>query len=311
LNFLVIGGNGFIGTHLVDRLLESGHSVRIYDHSPNKFRALPQKAEYVEGELGNYGLVREALEGTEVVYHFVSTTSPNTSNDDPIYDVRSNLLDTIKLLEACTQSGVRKVIFASSGGTVYGLPETLPITERHPTNPTSSYGIVKLAIEKYLELFRHLHGLDYFALRVSNPYGPYQDPTRQQGVISVFLHRIQTGEPIIIWGDGSVVRDYLYVSDLVDALEHASEVESGEQVINLGSGHGISLNELLWLIADIVGKQPTVEYLPARALDVPTIVLDISRAREELGWRPKTELAKGMTRTWDWIRALSERAVGF
>jgi UDP-glucose 4-epimerase len=311
LSFLVIGGNGFIGTHLVDRLLESGHSVRIYDHSPNKFRVLPQKAEYVEGELGDYGLVREALEGTEVVYHFVSTTSPNTSNDDPIYDVRSNLLDTIKLLEACTQSGVRKIIFASSGGTVYGIPETLPITERHPTNPTSSYGIVKLAIEKYLELFRRLYGLDYFALRVSNPYGPYQDPTRQQGAISVFLHRIHTSEPIIIWGDGSVVRDYLYVSDLVDALEHASEVESREQVINLGSGHGISLNELLRLMADIVGKQPTIEYLPARALDVSTSVLDTSRARQELGWSPKMELAEGMARTWDWIRALSERAVGF
>jgi UDP-glucose 4-epimerase len=311
LSFLVIGGNGFIGTHLVDRLLESGRSVRIYDHSPNKFRALPPKVEYVEGELGNYGLVREALEGMEVVYHFVSTTSPKTSNDDPVYDVCSNLLDTIKLLETCTQSGVGKVIFTSSGGTVYGPPETLPLTERHPTNPTSSYGIVKLAIEKYLALFRRLHGLDYFALRISNPYGPNQDPTRQQGVISAFLHRLHTGEPIKIWGDGSVVRDYLYVSDLVDALEHASEVEPREPVINLGSGCGISLNELLRLMADIVGERPAVEYLSARALDVPAVVLDISRAGQELGWSPKTELAEGITRTWDWIRTLSERGAEF
>ena len=183
---LIIGGNGFIGTHLTDRLLGGGHRVRVYDRGLNKFRALPRAAEYVEGELGNHGLIREALNGVEVVYHFVSTTLPKTSNDDPIYDVRSNLVDTLQLLESCVEAGVRKVVFASSGGTVYGVPQEVPLTEKHPTAPITSYGVVKLAIEKYLGLFSHLHDLDYTVLRISNPYGAYQNPVGQQGAVAVF-----------------------------------------------------------------------------------------------------------------------------
>ena len=306
---LVLGGSGFMGTHLVERLLEGSHFVRVYDRGPNSFRVLPPEAEYMEGELGNHGLIREAVEGMEVVYHCVSTTLPKTSNDDPIYDVRSNLVDTIQLLEACVAAKVRKIIFASSGGTVYGVPETVPIGEDHPTNPISSYGVVKLAIEKYLGLFHYLYGLDYAVLRISNPYGPYQDPKGQQGAIAVFLHHVYAGRPISIWGDGGVVRDYLYISDLMDALERAAEAEP--QVLNIGSGRGTSLNELVRLMAEVVGEQPAVEYLPARALDVPVSVLDIGRARAELGWSPKTELAEGIARTWDWVCTLSETRVEF
>lgn len=305
MNTLILGGNGFMGSNLVDCLLGNGHAVRIYDRGPNKFRALPEGAEYVEGELGNHGLIREALEDVEVVYHFVSTTLPKTSNDDPIYDVRSNLVDTIQLLETCVERGVCKVVFASSGGTVYGVPETVPINEDHPTEPISSYGIVKLAIEKYLHLFHHLHGLDYTVLRISNPYGPCQNPEGQQGAVSVFLNRIYTGSPVTIWGDGSVVRDYLYVSDVVDALLLAAGEETTRKVFNIGSGRGVSLNELLHLMAEVVGEQPEVRYQPGRPLDVPASVLDVSRAREELGWRPKTELAEGIARTWEWVRTIS------
>jgi UDP-glucose 4-epimerase len=297
-----------MGTHLVDRLLEGGHPVRIYGRGPNRFRAVAQRAEYVEGELGNYGLIREAIEGMEVVYHLASTTLPKTSNDDPVYDVRSNLIDTIQLLEACVEVGVRRVVFASSVG-VYGLPETLPIAEDHPTNPISSYSISKLAIEKYLGLFRYLYGLDYIALRISNPYGPYQNPMRQQGVVSIFLHRLYMGQPLTIWGDGNTLRDYLYISDLVDALERAAEVEPRERVLNIGSGNGISINELLELIAEVVGEQPTVKYLPARAIDIPASVLDIHRAKANLGWSPHTELAEGVARAWNWVRTLPKSEV--
>lgn len=309
MNVLVVGGCGFIGSHLVGRLAEGGHAVRVYDRSPNRFAGVPEGAEFVEGELGNHGLIREAVESMEVVYHFVSTTLPKTSNDDPIYDVRSNLVDTLQLLEACVEAGVRKVVFSSSGGTVYGPPEAVPITEDHPTNPISSYGIVKLAIEKYLGLFRHLHGLDYAALRISNPYGPLQDPAGQQGAISVFLDRIRTGRPITIWGDGGVVRDYLYVSDLTDALELAAEVETRRKVFNIGHGEGASLNELIELMSGVAGARPEVEYLPARSLDVPTSVLDISRAQGEMGWSPKTGMVEGISRTWEWLLTLPEAGV--
>jgi UDP-glucose 4-epimerase len=309
LNSLVLGGNGFIGTHLVDGLLEKGYFVRIYDRSPNRFRAIPQDAEYVEGELGNHGLTREALDDMEVVFHCVSTTLPKTSNDDPLYDVRSNLIDTLQLLEACVEAGVRKVIFASSGGTVYGLPQTIPITEVHPTNPITSYGIVKLAVEKYLGLFHHLHGLNYTALRISNPYGPYQNPGGQQGALVVFLHRLCTGQPITIWGDGRVVRDYLYVTDLVDALVLAAEVETRRKVLNVGSGQGTSLNELIASIDEVTGERPEVRYLSGRALDAPVNVLDVTRAHDELGWSCRIDLAEGIVRTWNWIRSQTKDSV--
>ena len=302
---LVLGGNGFIGAHLVDGLLEGSWPVRIYDRSPNRFRATPGGAEYVEGELGNHGLIRAAVEGMDVVFHFVSTTIPKTSNDDPIYDVRSNLVDTLQLLESCVEAGVRKVVFASSGGTVYGRPRKVPITEYHPTDPITSYGIVKLAVEKYLGLFEHLHGLDYAALRISNPYGLYQDPDGQQGAVPVFLNRLRTGRPVIIWGDGSVVRDYLYVSDLVEALKLAAETETEPKVFNVGSGQGASLNQLLAIMSEVTGERPEVEYVSGRALDVPANVLDVARVREELGWSATTDLAEGIERTWDWVRALA------
>lgn len=306
---LVLGGGGFIGTHLVGRLQGEGQEIRVYDRSPNRFAGTPDGAEYIEGDLGNHGLIREALEGVEVVFHLVSTTLPKTSNDDPGYDVRSNLVDTIQLLESCVEAGVRKVVFTSSGGTVYGPPRTVPIPEDHPTEPISSYGVVKLAIEKYLALFHHLHGLDYAALRVSNPYGPYQNPAGQQGAISVFLNRIRTGQPITIWGDGSVVRDYIYISDLVYALELAATAGTSSKLFNVGYGEGASLNELLEIMDGVVDATPEVEYLPARSLDVPASVLDVSRARFELGWSPGVDITQGIALTWDWIQSLPETTV--
>ena len=244
-----------------------------------------------------------------MVFHFVGTTLPKTSNDDPIYDVCSNLVDILQLLEACVEAGVRKVVIASSGGTVYGPPRTAPIPKDHPTNPITSYGIAKLAVEKYLGLFDHLHRLDYAALRISNPYGPYQNPGGQQGAVPVFLYRLRTGQPVTIWGDESVVRDYLYISDLVEALKLAVEAGTRQKVLNVGSSRGTTLNELVAIIAEVTGERTEVEYVPGRALDVPANVLDVARAREELGWSPTTDLAEGIERTWHWIRTLTEEDV--
>ena len=302
MSYLVVGGNGFIGTNLVDRLVADAKLVRVYDRGPNRFRERRAGMEDLRGELGNHGLIREALEGVEVVFHLVSTTLPKTANDDPIHDVRSNLVDTLQLLESCVEAGVRKVVFASSGGTVYGPPRAVPINEGHPTDPITSYGIVKLAIEKYLHLFHHLHNLDFAALRISNPYGPYQDPTGQQGAVSVFLQNALLGRPITVWGDGEVVRDYLYVSDLADALARAAE--GGRGTFNIGSGRGVSLNELLSYISAFLGEKPQVRYVAGRALDVPANVLDPSRARDELGWVPDVDLTTGIEKTWKWLRTL-------
>lgn len=302
---LVLGGNGFIGTHLVDALVREDHAVRVFDRSPNVFRDTPTGVEYVPGNLGDHDLVREAVAGAETVFHLASTTLPENSNEDPAYDVRSNLVDSLNLFEACASAGVRKVVFASSGGTVYGPPQTTPIREDHPTDPITSYGVVKLAIEKYLGLFRHLHDLDYAVLRISNLYGPYQSPARRQGAVAVFLHRLHTDRSITIWGDGGVVRDYLYVADLVDALKLAAATETRAKVLNIGSGRGASLNDLISLMAEVTGERPHIEYRPSRALDVPMNVLDTRLARRELNWSPSTDLPKGLARTWAWIQTLA------
>jgi len=305
---LVIGGNGFIGTNLVEALLADGYQVRILDRYPSRYRDPFPDAEYIVGDLGNHGDVISAVKGIDHVFHLAYTTLPQTSNDDPVYDVRSNIADTVQLLQECRGSGVKKVIFISSGGTIYGVPQQIPITEEHPTEPICSYGISKLAIEKYLNLFYKLWGLEYVVARLSNPYGEQQNPNSKQGAVGVFLGNIQQGKPITIWGDGSVVRDYIYIGDVSKALIAAAKYQPGpkdQRVFNIGEGTGISLNELIEAIKQVVDKPVEVKYTPGRPVDVPANVLDITRAKEALKWQPEMELKEGLTRTWKWINSLS------
>jgi len=304
---LVIGGNGFIGTHLVTLLQKEGISVRVFDRYPSKYGEPSASVEYVTGDLGNHGVLSEIVDGVDWVFHLAYTTLPKTSNDDPVYDVRSNLVDTIQLLQECCLADVKKFVFVSSGGTVYGVPQSSPIQETHPTDPICSYGITKLAIEKYLHLFYHLKGLEYVVLRASNPYGEGQNPNAKQGAVGVFLGRIARGEPITIWGDGEVVRDYIYIEDAVLSLLAAARYKSDTsepRVFNIGSGHGCSLNQLIKEIRSTVDVPVKVEYTPSRALDVPVNVLDISLAKEQLNWEPKVDLSTGLSRTWKWIKTL-------
>jgi UDP-glucose 4-epimerase len=238
-----------------------------------------------------------ALQGNEIVFHLVSTTLPKTSNDNPVYDVESNVVGTLRLLELCREQGVRKVVFASSGGTVYGVPRSVPIDESHPTEPICSYGIHKLMIEKYLQLNHRVHGLDYCVVRPPNLYGPRQRLDIAQGAVAVFLDRALHGKPIQVWGDGSVMRDYLYVEDAAEALVKAAAFEGEPKVFNIGSGVGTTLKQLIKEIEALLGRPVPVEYSAARALDVPANVLDASLARRLLGWTPRTSLAEGLRRT--------------
>jgi UDP-glucose 4-epimerase len=305
---LVIGGNGFIGTNLVDVLRGAGHQVRVFDRYPSRFREPRHDVEYVAGDCGNHGEVHDVVEGMDWVFHLAYTTLPQTSNEDPIYDIRSNVVDTVQLLQQCRDCGVAKVVVISSGGTVYGVPQQIPIPESHPTNPICSYGITKLTIEKYLQLFQHLWGLEYVVARISNPYGEQQNPVSKQGAIGVFLGTVAQGKPITIWGDGEVVRDYIYVKDAVEALLKAAEYEPGPddpRIFNIGAGRGYSLNQIVAAIRKIADAPVEVVYTPGRTLDVRSNVLDISLAREKLGWSPRVELPEGLDRTWRWLRSLS------
>lgn len=297
---LVLGGAGFIGSHLAEALLQAGHRVRIFDRPHlDRLPGFLQRGEFevFTGDFLNPRALSPALEGSEIVFHLVSTTLPKTSNDNPMYDVESNVMGSLRLLELCRQQRVRKVVFASSGGTVYGVPRSVPIDESHPTDPTCSYGIHKLAIEKYLQLNHRLHGLDYCVVRPANLYGPRQRLDIAQGAVAVFLDRAMRGQPIQVWGDGSVVRDYLYVGDAAEALLKAAAFEGEPRLFNIGSGVGTSLMQLIQEIEALLGRPVPVEYSPARPLDVPANVLDASLARRHLGWAPRTSLADGLRRT--------------
>lgn len=302
---LVLGGRGFMGSHLIDALLSAGYAVRCFDRphvTPlGDSHLTDPHFELFEGDLLSEADVIEALKDCDICYHFVSTTLPKSSNADPVFDVESNVLGTIRLLTHSVQSGIKKVIFISSGGTVYGVPNQVPILETHPTDPVCSYGISKLAIEKYLGLFRKLHGLDYTVLRISNPYGERQRIHGSQGAVAVFLGRVLRGEPIEIWGDGSVVRDYIYIADVVEALMAALNPTRGEHVFNIGSGQGLSLNEVLDHIEIVTGRKTERRYTPSRKFDVPKNVLSIERARHSLRWSPKIRFEDGLRRYAQWL----------
>lgn len=304
MNILVLGGNGFIGSHLVDRLLFEGHSVRVFDKYEEHYRKPIPLVDYRFGDFGNRGLLSDALDGVDMVFHLINTSLPKTSNDDPAFDVQSNVIETLFLLEQCISRKIKKLVFTSSGGTVYGRPRSLPIGEESPTEPECSYGITKLTIEKYLALFNHLYGLDYTIVRPANPYGSRQNPLGIQGAISVFLGKVARDEPIEIWGDGEVVRDYIYVEDLVAGIYKAATISTRSRIFNLGSGTGHSLNEIIRVIRQVTGCEVNVEYKPKRAFDVPEIYLDIAKARDELSWSPRTSLEDGIKETWQYIKTI-------
>lgn len=308
MNALVLGGCGFIGSHLVDRLIAAGDRVRVMDRQPELFRGPVSGVEYLLGDLGNRAYLHGILSGCDVVYHLISTTVPRTSNEDPAFDVMSNVVETLHLLDHCVKEGVKKVVLLSSGGAVYGTPDALPVAEDAPTNPSSSYGIAKLTLEKYLGLYWRLHGLDFAIVRPSNLYGPRQNPLGAQGIVAVAMARIAAGLPVEVWGNGEAVKDYVYVDDVVEGIRLAATYERPASVFNLGSGHGLSVNGLLRLIGETSGRAVTVSYTPRLRHDVEQIVLDISRARQQLGWEPTTPLADGLVRTWAFISSCSTLA---
>lgn len=305
---LVTGGSGFLGRHLIESLLDSGIAVRSIDL--NKPLWLDGRVEFYEGDFTAIKQIEHVLEGCDVVFHLASTTLPKSSNDDIRFDISSNLLGTIGLLELAAERKIRKFVFISSGGTVYGVPETIPVSESHPTNPTCSYGIIKLAIEKYLQMFRRLHGLDTISLRLANPYGEYQRVDRAQGAIAVFCDKALRGESIEIWGDGTVVRDYVYVKDVVNAMLKSLEVGYAGNGINIGYGAGFSLEEVIRRIEKALGRDVARHYRPARGFDVPKIHLDINLAKRVLDWTPEVDLEQGIARLINWLSATRNDTTG-
>lgn len=303
MRVLLIGGGGFIGSTVADRLLREGHELRVLERprvAPYRAFLPGETVEWRAGDIESGSDLGAAVEGMDAVMHFASTTLPKNSSEDPAFDVQSNLVPAIRLLESMATAGARRIVFISSGGTVYGPPRYLPVDEEHPTNPIVSYGVVKLAIEKYLLLFERMRGIRPVILRVANPYGERQRPETAQGAVGVFLNRALRGEPIEIWGDGTTTRDYVYIGDVAEAFASALTYEGKERVFNIGSGRGESLNELVDALETTLGRPIERRYLPARPFDVPSSVLSCELARRELGWSAKTGLREGLAKTASW-----------
>ena len=296
---LVTGGCGFLGSHVARRLLAEGYPVRILDRTLSRKRGgarCPAGAELIPGSLEDDELVAASLQGCRYLFHFASSMVPATAH--AARNLNENLVLTVNLLEAAVTAGVRKVIYPSSGGAIYGIPRHVPVPESAPTDPISSYGVVKLAIEKYLALYHRQSGMRYVALRYSNPIGEGQQPKPNFGVVAAFFHAVATGRPIEIWGDGDSVKDFLYVGDAVEAAMAGLRYDGDETVFNIGSGEGTSLRELATLVRETAGVDAPVLHREARPNDVPKVILDIRAARKELGWEPRVGLREALKRTW-------------
>jgi UDP-glucose 4-epimerase len=299
-NCLVIGGNGFIGSHVVDSLVARGHRVTVFDRhrlAPPRFDG--QGVELVAGDFLNIADIRAALAGQEVVLHMLSTTDPATAQGDPTIDIRTNITSSVQLFAACVDAEVSRVYFASSGGTIYGDQDKRVFAEDDLTLPVSPYAIGKLAIEGYLRYFHRTHGLASTTFRISNPYGPRQNPLKRQGVIPIFLRRVLQGEPLTVLGDGAMVRDYLYVRDLAEMIAEVVTVGPSQDLYNLGSGVGTTITELVDTIRGVTGRPVAVEHRPRPATFVDHVVLGVERFEREFSSRAATTLTDGVRLTWE------------
>jgi len=295
---VVVGGCGFLGRHVVKALAERGDEVSVVDVVGFPEGSVTAKTMILDLSRASAGDFDVLVGNAEVIHHYAWTTVPATANADPLADLQINLAVTIGLLDALKRRGGGRIVFASSGGTVYGRLRTIPVPESHPLEPIVAYGVSKVAAEKYLQLYHYLYGIDARVARISNPYGAGQNPAQRQGAVTTFVQQALAGKAIEIWGDGKVVRDFIYVADVVSgllALADAMNFTDGNlPVFNIGSGRGVSLIEIVDLVERELGRHLLVENKPARAFDVPVNVLDILKVHRDLGWTPRISLQLGI-----------------
>jgi UDP-glucose 4-epimerase len=306
---VVLGGSGFLGQPLCRSLVAAGARVRSVSrsgHPKGQAQLWWQSVDWTAAAIGTESCAR-ALEGADCVFHLASTTLPSNSNANMVHDLESNVVATVRTLEDAATIRIRRFVFVSSGGTVYGMARRSPIAEDHPTDPICSYGIHKLTIEKYLQLFRFMDRLDSVVLRVANAYGESQDRSRPLGAVAHFTARAVEGTPLEIWGDGKATRDYVHVEDIARALLTAASYQGHQRLFNIGSGRSIALNQIVEMLRQRLPGPVTVNYLPARGFDVQENVLDNSRARNELLWAPEVAFETGLERM---IRAVQRETAG-
>lgn len=294
----VIGGTGFIGRHLCAMLVNSGKVVRSLSRRGEPENPVPG-VQYLAGRLSDERAVRQSLQGASVVWHLASSTLPASSLADSVAALHEEVAATVRLCEIARDEGAERLIFASSGGTVYGITDSRPILEDHQKDPITAYGVQKVAIEMYLQLFERLSGFKSFVLRMGNPYGEDQDWNKPFGAIANFANRAVRGLRIDVWGDGTVIRDYFHVEDLIELFRKIETYCGPHRIFNVGGGQGASLRQVLKIIEAHLHTPLDVSYGPSRTADVPYNILNIERADKELGWTPKVSLQAGIRRVLD------------
>lgn len=305
MKVLVTGGTGFIGSFVVEELLKHNHNVIVMANGrqlPGYLNHISEKISFFQADFGDVDSLNKILPGCDAVMHLAWSTVPKQTKGSTAYEFSGNIVSSINLIEKCIDYNIKKFVFISSGGTVYGLPNQIPILESHELNPISNYGLSKLTVEKILHLYHYSDKINYCILRVSNAYGERQNFFKNQGVIGMWLRNILQKGEIEIWGDGTVIRDYVYVKDVAKVFVNALHQMDGNAIYNIGGGHGYSLNDILNEVKRCVDVPFNVIYKESRSFDVPVNVLDISKAKEDLSYNPPTSLYEGIMNTWKWIK---------
>lgn len=311
MRILVTGGAGFIGSHTVDALVAvGGHQVAVLDNlAAGKRDQVNSAARFYEADLRDAERMRAiaAAERPEAIVHFAAQMDVRRSVADPAFDAQVNLVGFLNLIEAARPHGLRRVVFASTGGAIYGEQDVFPADESHPCRPISPYGVAKFASESYLFFYKAQYGIAYAAMRYANVYGPRQDPHGEAGVVAIFCARLLEGRPATIFGDGGQTRDYVYVGDVARA-NVAALTAAAAGPINIGTGVETSVNQLYRMLAAAAGGAVAPAYAPVRPGEQMRSVISAARAARELGWRPEVALAEGLRRTFAYFKERFARA---
>ena len=306
-NCILIGGAGFIGTNLAKGLLSEGYSVTVVDKLLSRFftqSGIIDKVSFCRCDYLDLEELKPAIKNQEILLHFAYSSLPGSPINSMENDVKDNVLGSIRLFKFAAENGVKKIIFPSSGGTVYGDAGKSPIKESSPADPICFHGISKLMIEKYLFLFKRTFGVDYLLYRISNAYGPGQNPDSGQGLIPNVISRIYKDEQINIFGDGKAVRDYIYIDDIVKAFMSGIKYDLKNDVFNIGTGIGYSINEIIDNISRTLSVRPKIVYSDKRITDVRSNVLNTDKIRSITGWKSEISIEEGIKKTCQWIKGI-------
>ncbi len=307
MRIVIFGAASFIGTNLIIALSSNKNNyITAIDRELSYFSALKnmniRNLSIIQSNLNCNTCFEDFVRGQDIVYHLISTTIPSTSNKTIAVEMKENIVLSTNLLEACIHQNVKKFIFLSSGGTVYGKEVKCPIKENSVIQPITSYGVQKVTIEHLIYLYNYMHGLDYRVIRLANPYGPYQRPNGLLGAVTTFTYKALRGEEIVVYGDGTVIRDYIYIDDAVRGIIKIVEGNCVYKTFNLGCGYGTSINEVLKTIQDVLGVDINICYTKARKVDVPVNYLDISRFETAYGSLNPLHLEEGVFKTASFMK---------